>query len=124
MPFIALLSATEKARDDGITYINLIRNQQDFKKIIVPEFDIMDAKKVDIYRRNYLLADYYNNVGSILFYKNCQFSKFYNEDDYLLEVFQNENSGQIIEMQKEIYLKNKHSREYDFFPSLTSFNYY
>ncbi|GJM35432.1 MAG: hypothetical protein DHS20C18_44330 [Saprospiraceae bacterium] len=133
MPFVAFLAATEKARNDGITYANLYRNREEFIKTItpLPEHIYVNLKKVDHYRRNFLLADYYNNVGSILFYKNCQYSNFFSErkdEDSKIwwldsfEEFDGENL--IAEQQRKIYDKSTPIREYDFFPSLTPFNYY
>lgn len=129
MPFVALLAVTEKARNDGITYANLFTNRKDFLKTInAPQEGVeINDQKFDEYRKYYLMADYYNNVGSILYYKNCQFSRFFQNREYWLDAFDKKKVGsnQIIEQQCEIY---KHEaaidRVYDFFPSLSAFNYY
>lgn len=147
MPFVAFLAVTEKSRTDGITYASLRRNREEFTRIIAPSelnkkdqqnqsitaekqkiIQESDKKRIilDEYRRNFLKADYYNNVGSLLFYKNCQFTNFFNEDSkkksYWLEAFEDSRKS-IFRQQNKIYDQTKH-REYDFFPSLVSFNYY
>ncbi|KAB8153484.1 hypothetical protein EZY14_009630 [Kordia sp. TARA_039_SRF] len=128
MPFVAILAVMEKSRVDGITYASLRRNREDFKRIISLENkDVPDRNVIifDGYRRNFLNADYYNNVGSLLFYKNCQFPKFFNQenDKYILESFII-NNNQILAQQQIVYNKYSKEREYDFYPSLASFNYY
>jgi len=131
MPFVAFLAVSEKARVDGITYASLLRNRQEFLRVITPsiyEDDII----LDRYRRNFLKADYYNNVGSLLFYKNCQFIKFSkrNEEQYHLECFAEDIIEKdfiefaIFKQQNIIYDKTEANRIYDFFPSLVSLNYY
>lgn len=128
MPFVALLAVTEKLRNDGITYTNLFSNRRDFLKTINVtdanlEISIEKDKVFDKYRKYYLLADYYNNIGSILYYKNCQFTRFFKEPTYFLEVFDGKNENySLIRQQNTIY--DTEETPYDFFPSLTSFNYY
>lgn len=133
MPFVAFLAVSEKARVDGITYASLRRNRQEFLRIITPTLDENDII-VDEYRRNFLKADYYNNVGSVLFYKNCQFTNFFDENkkEYTLECFETVNNetitqsikDRIINQQNTIYNKRNEERIYDFSPSLVSLNYY
>lgn len=150
MPFVALLAVTEKARNDGITYTNLFTNREDFLRTInVPREALSyvsidktddgktdlyrkyhykeDDRKFDFYRKYYLIADYYNNVGSILYYKNCQFSHFFQKEEYWLDAFKDakksEGKNPLITQQENIYNKSN-KREHDYFPSLTSFNYY
>lgn len=128
MPFIALLAVTEKSRNDGITYTNLFSNRKDFLKTInfpnpTIETTLEEDTRIDKYRKYYLLADYYNNIGSILYYKNCQFINFFKEPTYFLEAFEGETEEcSLIKQQKEIY--ETPGKPYDFFPSLTPFNYY
>ena len=130
LPYIALLAGIEKARYDGITYANLLLNRKEFKNIISIEGEGKEKyDEVDAYRRYFQLADYYNNVGSILYYKNCQFSRFFEEDadreTILLEVFEEEKEqNELLMRQRVVYDKKPSNRPYDFFPSLVSFNYY
>jgi len=81
MPFVALLAVTEKARVDGVTYKNLTSNRDDFYETInfsmEPPYYNNRRWPADIYRKHFLLGDYYNNVGSILFYRNSQFNYFF-----------------------------------------------
>lgn len=78
-PHIALLAVIEKNRVDGIDYNNLLTTIEEVREIIEPETISQDEFKND-YRRAFLWGDFYGNVGSILYYKNCQFSKFYSMD--------------------------------------------
>lgn len=132
MPFVALLAVAEKFRLDGITYTNLFTNRKDFKRTInfqdgeenIPDKDDELNKESDTYRKFYLLADYYNNVGSVLYYKNCQFTRFFQNENYLLEAFDKEKlKHPVIIRQNDIYTKTE-APPYDFFPSLSAFNYY
>lgn len=129
MPFIALLAVTEKLRNDGITYANLFTNRKNFLRTInAPKNDAVDdEKEFDKYRKYYLMADYYNNVGSILFYKNCQFTKFFGDNKFWLEAFiyNQDKNNLIINQQTSLYAHlGEAKRPYDFFPSLSPFNYY
>jgi len=91
-PYIAYLNVLEKYRYDGINYANLEKNRVEylhfftqipikarefFKKLnqslITTNIDKDDLN--DVKRISTLKADYYNNVGSILFYKNSSFEK-------------------------------------------------
>lgn len=133
MPFVAILAVTEKSRVDGITYASLRRNRKDFLRIIGLKNKKKKNKKniiFDRYRRNFLKADYYNNVGSLLFYKNCQFPDFFDETKkgYILNAFDSDykitgRKNKILEQQYKIYCK-LYPRTYDFYPSLSPFNYY
>ncbi len=87
-PHITLLSIIEKKRSDGITSSNLRRNIDEYREYmeLVDLFPTKDFNN-DIEYRGFhdggidgdhkriqtLLADYYQNVGSILFYKNRNF---------------------------------------------------
>ncbi len=128
MPFVAHLGIIEKARSDGITYFNLKQNAQELISIIFPEKQISHISpkiRGDEYRRHLLLADYYNNVGSLLFYKNCQFPKLYKEDEYKLGSL-NEKIRTQVEAVQEVKRSIDYSEKYiyDFQPSLAAFNYY
>ncbi|AXG71511.1 AAA ATPase domain protein [Kordia sp. SMS9] len=156
MPFIALLGVIEKSRVDGVTYDSLFENRQDFlqmieskslislkentgkelfsKKINSNKNKLKNIPSIYSYRKNYLKSDYYNNVGSILFYKNCQYPNFFRSEirKYHLEAFltKNKEDNIILKQQYKIYnkdiIQSPHitKRPYDFYPSLTSFNYY
>jgi len=92
-PHIALLAVIEKDRSDGITFYNLQRNVEEYCKFLrlknlfpsqefKPDFGyktLMDEEgiKADFKRIQTLLADYYQNVGSILFLKNRNFKELY-----------------------------------------------
>jgi len=129
MPFVALLAVTEKARNDGITYTNLSTNRTDFLRTINAAQD-KDEANFDPYRKYFLQADYYNNVGSLLYYKNCQFSKVFDLDSqnkiFHLEAFESiEGKNPLLKAQNALYNpENRKTKVYDYFPSLTSFNYY
>lgn len=91
-PHIALLDIIEKQRVDGITYANLLRNFKDVydflierkgeRKDITIGYSIgrksgkKDIKR-DATRSHTLLADYYNHVGMILYYKNRNFRELF-----------------------------------------------
>ena len=127
-PNIALLDLIEKQRMDGITFANLLRNYNEIHHFLIPKGDRsgnmveigewrFNAKvKSDQVRVHTLFADYYNNVGSILFYKNRNFSELYtvlkrlglcskDSDSYQKFVVKMDNDGQ-------------------YFPSISSFVYY
>lgn len=89
-PHLALLMVIEKDRSDGMTGDNLIRNIHEYAKFL----DICDLfpyrnfkadiafreflkKEGDHVRIQTLLADYYQSVGSILFYKNTHLKKVF-----------------------------------------------
>lgn len=89
-PFIALLDVIEKQRTDGITYSNLKRNFEEYCDFLKVEHCFPSAEYKDKYysyesetqvtdrkRIQTLLVDYYNNVGSILFYKNKNFMRLH-----------------------------------------------
>ncbi|MEE9438111.1 MAG: hypothetical protein V3V14_03865 [Saprospiraceae bacterium] len=124
MPFVALLAVTEKTRTDGITSANLLKSHKDFKEIVVPPLKKINIELVDNYRRNFLQADYYNNVGSILYYKNFQLSNYSNSKKSNLDVFEEIKIKNLIFDQQVFLYCKKHQREYNFFPSLVSFNHY
>lgn len=83
-PHLAILAVIEKDRSDGITFSNLQRNINDYTEIIgsvslfpSQEFKGIGYKEIfnkleegDYQRVHTLLADYYQSVGSILFFKS------------------------------------------------------
>ena len=128
MPFVALLAVTEKARNDGITYTNLSTNRDDFLRTINA---LQKGKETDFdpYRKNFLQADYYNNVGSLLYYKNCQFSNVFSTETkdkcFWLDAFEMVSRNPLIKVQEKLYKDGNRKPEISgYFPSLTSFNYY
>ncbi|MGB4850424.1 MAG: hypothetical protein WBP41_21030 [Saprospiraceae bacterium] len=82
LPFVSILAALEKSRVDGIDYFNLIQNMWEFNEVIkrAPRDVMVDDINIDSYRRGFLWSDYFNNVGSILYYKNCQFTRFFSNN--------------------------------------------
>lgn len=90
-PHIALLDVIEKQRTDGITYGNLKRNIEDYCLFLgvkkrfpaipysKPDYNdlTLEKKESDSKRIQTLLLDYYNNVGSLLFYKNKNFVRLH-----------------------------------------------
>ena len=91
-PHLSLLMVIEKERSDGITVSNLERNIKEYCEFmglvnLFPYVDfnskldfrgmVKNDKKGDHKRIQTLLADYYQSVGAILFYKNRNFLKLY-----------------------------------------------
>lgn len=117
MPYVAFLAVLEKSRNDGITYINLKEKEVELRKVL--SLETQDRKpgiygirirkdlKLDLYRKFLLIADYYNNVGSILFYKNCQYPMLFQKkfknlhylpstlQIYLSKVYSSRSSGNL-----------------------------
>lgn len=132
MPFVAFLAVIEKVRTDGITLTNLIRNQEEFLRTVDPSIESLNPKfsdKIDSFRRCFLKADYYNNAGSVLFYKNYHFSELFNNDNSPLLQYDKDCYNYIQKQLQEQYSKVKskneeQKREYDFSPSLAPFTYY
>jgi hypothetical protein len=146
MPFIAYLSLIEKMRLDGITAFD-IRDQEEE---LISMIGLLNGEEYDLYRYTMLKSDYYNNVGTLLFYKNCHFPSMYrsqweiqgkeenNEADkkgHLDRRGQLQRENPIIaglhEQFKTLYDENvrRHIKQdtnpaYDFHPSLSALNYY
>ena len=98
-PFLALLTLIEKDRSDGITVSNLKRNIKDYADFLEVEelFPSSDFRNLGYreFTNNYkkegkeamadhkriqtLLSDYYQNVGSILFFKNRIYKSLHEE---------------------------------------------
>lgn len=138
IPFIGYLSVIEKARRDGITLFNLRKCEEDLENLITPEYydknDLDEQKnsvQVDPLRQDVLWADYYNNVGSLLFYKNCLFPDIYEYDSHpnsnywhkISKTFCNEVK-KIYNIKETIYESKKSYEDIDFHPSITSIIYY
>lgn len=102
-PFLALLILIEKDRSDGITVSNLRRNVKDYTDFLEVEelfpgknFRIINYRnftknkstrveaKADHKRIQTLLSDYYQNVGSILFFKNKIYKSLHDEYSYFI----------------------------------------
>ena len=97
-PHLALLAAIEKGRSDGITESNLRRNIQEycefmglrnlfplesFKPNLGYRDFFHDSNRLGDHKRvQTLLADYYQNIGSILFYKNRNFNSIHQKGAY------------------------------------------
>lgn len=116
-PHIALLDLIEKQRMNGITYANLSRNFREVYEFLVddkamsPNAEITigkgvslaaSTKKRDGVRVSTLMADYYSNVGSLLFFKNRNFPELYTQlmalffkkpDKHLFEFIKKQRSG-------------------------------
>ncbi len=74
--YVAWLSLVEKQRFDGLTKVNLIQNREALEHLLELNNDQIDNGKesrTDRHRFSFLLGDYYNNVGSILYFKNKNF---------------------------------------------------
>jgi DNA polymerase III delta prime subunit len=128
-PYLALLMIIEKDRIDGITQSNLNRNILEYCKFmsIVELFPVINFKK-DYEQENFLtkgtrgdnkriqtlLAYYYQNVGSILFFKNKIFSSLYEKGKSIFEYLCIKNSITY----KEVIENNF------YYPSFSSFFYY
>lgn len=87
LPLLATLGILEKSRNDGITYANIVKQE---KKMITllrlnekeeSEENEESDKKIDYeednLRRFACLGDFYNNLGGLIYYKNCQFSDLF-----------------------------------------------
>jgi|GEM_PF-5924858 len=141
MPHIALLAVLEKNRADGLNYKDLYDNIKELKALIDPgSSNPGDNKHTGAYRKGFLWGDYYSNVGSILFYKNCQFTEFFTEKTtalfkyersqkyYLDKINESDNTWLKIFYESLHDQQNKEStsanRAFDFYPSSTSITYY
>lgn len=93
LPFVAHLAALEKHRTDGISYANLYQNKEELRRVIEPKYSPLakSGKKGSIiqtylleddYRKGWIWSDYFSNIGSILFYKNCQFTRLFTPNAY------------------------------------------
>ncbi|GHA34130.1 hypothetical protein GCM10007103_14660 [Salinimicrobium marinum] len=164
-PHLALVSIIEKNRSDGLTFSNLKRNISEFTnfmdlKCLFPEVSFnesLDHEKMlkngligDSKRIQTLLADYYQNVGSILFYKNRNFKslfewgaegilhRFLNIADFPHKFHSNfsmdkreiEIDGKVIDQKKKYFSLDNVRKFYGkersefYFPSFASFFYY
>lgn len=128
-PHLALLACIEKGRTDGITESNLRRNIEEYcnfmgLKNLFPletfqpglgyrDFfkQTADTDRLGDYKRvQTLLADYYQNIGSILFFKNRNFNSIHHKGAYGIwyQYFKLKNPNTDQEGTIEIYeLNNK-----------------
>ncbi len=149
-PHIALLHVIEKTRQDGITSDNLRQNFQEyltflgFNKAGIGDFFPLKSNSLDYSslrenncfeydkkRVTTLIADYYFNVGSMLFYKNNVFydflippvSKLYHNDNdaVLKSVVDFLTSENCIGERSEIDAKSIYCQ---YHPSLSALLYY
>ncbi len=97
-PHLALLASIEKGRSDGITESNLRRNIQEYCEFMgLKNLFPLESFKPNLGYRDFfhdsnrlgdhkrvqtLLADYYQNIGSILFYKNRNFNSIHQKGAY------------------------------------------
>lgn len=116
--YIAFLGLIEKQRFDGITYANLVKNREEFFLLFKNVDQVSGLSLVDNRRITLLKADYFNNVGSILFYKNRNY----------LNSYVNEKGDDLIKHTSidwdfihKIATKKK---DYYYLPSITAFIYY
>ena len=130
-PHLALLAAIEKGRSDGITESNLRRNIQEycefmglrnlfplesFKPNLGYRDFFHDSNRLGDHKRvQTLLADYYQNIGSILFYKNRNFNSIHQKGAYgvwfeFLKIKNLEKLGRPMNLPKKI----KEGRPADF----------
>lgn len=129
-PHIALLDLIEKQRMNGITYANLSRNFREVYEFLVddkamsPNAEITigkgvslaaSTKKRDGVRVSTLMADYYSNVGSLLFFKNRNFPELYTQ---LMALFFTEPDKHLFEFIK------KHKSGHSYLPSISALAYY
>lgn len=125
-PHIAILDLIEKQRHDGITFSNLRRNITEINKLLnkdrgnplegkAPE---RHPNPTDSIRLNTLYADYYQNVGSILYYKNRSFPELY---EFMRQGFF-PNDGLPATLAGFLQ-RNAHGRN-DYNPPLSAFAYY
>ncbi|MCC7467349.1 MAG: ATP-binding protein [Saprospiraceae bacterium] len=136
-PHIALLDLIEKQRIDGITYLNLTKNLSELNILLdkgrpYPMFptetnqDQYDIEKTDQARLNTLYSDYFNNVGSVLYFKNMNYPQLYDvyhqgnqEAPGLKELKYNTLAGFMTR-----YRGNNDHINYDYNPSLSAYLYY
>ncbi len=130
MPFVAYLGVIEKMRSDGITYADLKNQYHELEEVIRAKYKKRkgSGQDGDHYRRSLLLADYFNNMGSILFYKNCHFRGFYTLSAYNV----GELPNPLVKQMEKQYDNHKmgvsgdkaNQQGFDFQPSLSSLAYY
>ena len=148
MPFVAHLGVIEKYSADGITFLNLVEKEKELRHTINLEkkdqvignynYKFTTITENDYFRKFLLLADYYNNVGSILFYKNNIFPMLFKNKyqsihklpDYIKEAISDvyENRKKKISKKNETgeFITNDklYARGVDYQPSLSAYVYY
>lgn len=127
MPFIAFLGVIEKTRSDGITYYNLRKNEKELTLVVDPNSAPPREEFItkDSFRLHFLFADYFNNVGGILYYKNCSFAKLYEDQKYRLKSLNINLVDQLDKVySRKFDLSGESKVVFDYQPSLASFTYY
>jgi len=148
MPFVAHLGVIEKSLADGITFLNLVEKEKELRHTInIEEEDqvlgsyqhkFTTITENDYFRKFLLLADFYNNVGSILFYKNNIFPMLFKKEyqslhklpDYLkdaiTEVYENRKRAITKKNGEGAFITNGkfYERGIDYQPSLSAYVYY
>lgn len=84
-PPVAWLAAIEKQRFDGITIANLRERHHDITQLLQTKA-ALSSELADKERQCFLFGDYFNNVGSLLYYKNKYFPELLKEHRPLLEM--------------------------------------
>jgi len=127
-PYIAILDLIEKQRIDGVTYANLIRSYKEVYEFLVDVkvakpsigqgiIELLSKQKMDTMRSALMLSDYYNNVGSLLFFKNRNFPELH-QVLYDQKMISDENRNLFTFIQK------RRSVVENYCPSISSFTYY
>lgn len=135
MPFIAYLGVLEKRRVDGITTANLVEQEgrlagllgepgEDFKddNIIYKLGDYTRPIHLDRYRRMMLWSDYYNNVGSVLYYKNCNYPRLFDTKRHVKSSLLPTRMIDLLGEQYQAFAKKPET--FDYQPSLAAVMYY
>lgn len=137
-PHIALLDLIEKQRMDGITYANLLRNFREVHDFLIEKKERKKnlnigfkmpkkLKQQDGVRNHTLLADYYSNVGSMLFFKNRNFPELYKilkKEDAGKPYTSFEQMSDFIQTHKDMTIQ-KNEKEVSYYnPSLSAYTYY
>ncbi|MEZ5039746.1 MAG: ATP-binding protein [Saprospiraceae bacterium] len=137
-PHIALLDLIEKQRVDGVTCSNLERNMEEYCAFLeidnrfpaTPQSD-SEVTRLDRKRIQTLLADYYNNVGSLLYYKNKNFLRLHEKaingsfGKFFLTEFSSKKAN-LYSFTQQLYSPSGEMTPSTsvFYPSLSAFIYY
>lgn len=90
LPILGTLSTIEKSRRDGITYSNILKAEKWMCDILFKSEKVSSAllnktstekEDKDFLRYSVIYADFHSNLGSILFYKNCQYREYFESEN-------------------------------------------
>lgn len=136
-PHIAILDLIEKQRIDGITYLNLTKNLTELNVLLDKERaypmvtresepDTPETESTDMVRLNTLYSDYFNNVGSILYFKNLNYPQLYEAYEKGIPEAPGlkELNGQTLAEFMAKFRGKKGQPNYDYNPSLSAYLYY